>query len=68
MTMMFMVPKKFKKKPSRNQKNSKIKFKQVPKKTVAAISFGGWANDKKIEKYKTKTNHSSQDKGNYTYK
>jgi hypothetical protein len=26
----------------------------MPAKTVAAISFGGWANDRKIEKYKSK--------------
>ena len=54
MTMMFMVPKKFNKETLPKPKNSQIKFKQVPKKTVAAISFGGWANDKKIEKYKQK--------------
>ena len=29
-------------------------FKEVPAKTVAAITFGGWANDDKIEKYKEK--------------
>ncbi|MAO31878.1 MAG: soul heme-binding protein [Crocinitomicaceae bacterium] len=54
MTMMFMVPKNFNKETLPKPKNSQIKFKQVPKKTVAAISFGGWANDKKIEKYKQK--------------
>ena len=54
MTMMFMVPKKFNKESLPEPKNSQIEFKQEPKKTVAAIRFGGWANDKKIEKYKQK--------------
>jgi len=51
-TMQFMVPKEYNKEdlPKPNQKN--IEFKQMPEKTVAAISFGGWANNKKIEKYK----------------
>lgn len=54
MTMMFMVPKKLNEETLPEPKNSQIKFKQEPKKTVAAISFSGWANDKKIEKYKQK--------------
>jgi hypothetical protein len=54
MTMMFMVPKKFSKEtlPAPNQ--SQIKFVEQPAKTIAAISFGGWASDEKIEKYKQK--------------
>ena len=54
MTMMFMVPKKLKKESLPQPDNSKIEFKEVPKKTVAAIRFGGWANDKKIKQYKQK--------------
>ena len=52
MTMMFMVPKKLEKEmlPAPNQ--SEIEFKVEPAKTVAAITFNGWANDSKIEKYK----------------
>jgi len=53
-TMMFMVPKKFKKETLPQPDRSEIKFREEPAKTVAAISFGGWANDKKIEKYKQK--------------
>ncbi|MEJ6791776.1 MAG: heme-binding protein [Lacinutrix sp.] len=51
-TMQFLVPKAYKKEdlPKPNQKD--IEFKQMPEKTVAAISFGGWANKDKIEKYK----------------
>lgn len=54
MEVLFMVPKKFDKNslPKPNQKN--IEFKEMPAKIVAAISFGGWANDSKIEKYKNK--------------
>jgi hypothetical protein len=50
--MMFMVPKKFKKEELPKPNESEIEFKQIPAKKMAAISFGGWANDKKIEKYK----------------
>ena len=52
MTMMFMVPKKFKKETLPNPSESKIKFTEEPAKTVAAIQFGGWANDEKIASYK----------------
>ncbi|MGO4904329.1 SOUL family heme-binding protein [Flavobacterium sp. W20_MBD1_R3] len=52
MTMMFMVPKKLKKETLPQPDQSQIKFREEPAKTVAAISFGGWANDEKIEKYK----------------
>jgi hypothetical protein len=52
MTMMFMVPKKFNKDLLPKPNQSGIEFKEQPAKTVAAISFSGWANDTKIEKYK----------------
>ena len=54
MTVMFMVPKDLKKEnlPKPNQSN--IEFREEPAKTVAAISFGGWANSDKIEAYKNK--------------
>ena len=52
MTMMFMVPKKFNKDLLPKPNQSGIEFKQEPAKTVAAISFSGWANDTKIEKNK----------------
>ncbi|MFT4757509.1 MAG: hypothetical protein ACI91R_002163 [Vicingaceae bacterium] len=54
MTMMFMVPKKFKKETLPEPNQSRIKFREEPAKTIAAITFGGWANDEKIEKYKQK--------------
>ena len=52
MTMMFMVPKIFNKDNLPKPNQSGIEFKEEPAKTVAAISFSGWANDTKIEKYK----------------
>ena len=52
MTMMFMVPKELKKEMLPKPDQSLIEFKEEPAKTVAAIIFNGWANDKKIEKFK----------------
>ena len=51
-TMMFMVPKKLHKETLPKPEQSGIEFKEEPAKLLAAISFGGWANDAKIEKYK----------------
>ena len=51
-TMMFMVPKKLNKETLPKPNQSSIEFKEEPAKLIAAISFGGWANDDKIEKYK----------------
>ncbi|WP_231555183.1 heme-binding protein [Cellulophaga sp. Hel_I_12] len=51
MTMMFMVPKKFNKEMLPKPDQSLIEFKEEPAKTVAAIQFKGWANDKKIARY-----------------
>ena len=53
-TMMFMVPKKFKKETLPQPNQLQIEFKEEPAKTVAAIAFDGWANDEKIKKYKEK--------------
>ena len=52
MTMMFMVPKKIKKEELPKPNQSEIEFKEIPAKKMAVITFGGWADDKKIEKYK----------------
>ena len=51
-TMLFMVPKKFKKEKLPLPNQPQIVFKKEPAKTVAAISFNGWADDDKIEQYK----------------
>jgi len=52
MTVMFMVPKKLKKETLPQPNQSQIIFKEEPAKTVAAISFGGWADDEKIDTHK----------------
>ncbi|MBI33916.1 MAG: soul heme-binding protein [Flavobacteriales bacterium] len=54
MRMMFMVPKNMKKEELPKPNQSEIEFLEVPSKKMAAITFGGWANDEKIEKYKKK--------------
>ena len=54
MTMMFMVPKKYKKETLPQPNQSQIQFTEEPAKVVAAITFGGWANDKNIEEHKQK--------------
>lgn len=54
MTVMFLVPKKFNKETLPQPNQSQISFREEPAKTVAAISFGGWANDEKIAAYKAK--------------
>jgi len=54
MTMMFMVPKKFDKDKLPKPNSKEIEFVEEPARTVAAVSFGGWANNEKIEKYKNK--------------
>lgn len=63
MEVMFMVPKDYNKTslPKPNQKN--IEFKEEPTKTVAAITFGGWANDEKIAHYKQKLVEAIKAKG-----
>lgn len=67
MTMMFMVPKAFKKDELPKPKQSQIEFKEEPAKTFAAISFGGWANDQKIETYKQKLKSALDSEGiNYS--
>lgn len=51
MTMMFMVPSTLTKEDLPNPDNSNIEFREVPARKMAAITFGGWANDEKIEQY-----------------
>ena len=54
MTMMFMVPKKYNKESLPEPNASQIEIREEPAKRVAAISFGGWADDEKIKRYKDK--------------
>ncbi len=52
MEVMFMVPSNYAKEDLPKPKQSNIEFKQEPAKTMAAITFGGWASDTRIESYK----------------
>ena len=63
MTMMFMVPKQFDKNSLPKPNQSQIKFIEEPAKTVAAITFGGWSDDAKIEKYKNQLIAALDDEG-----
>lgn len=63
MTMMFMVPKNYKKEDLPKPSDSNISFVDVPTKTVAALEFGGWANDEKIEQNKQKLINLLNEKG-----
>ena len=51
--MMFMVPKKYSVNDLPHPENSKIVFEKQEEKIMAAIRFDGWADDEKIEKYKS---------------
>lgn len=51
-TMMFMVPKSIKREALPKPNQSRIEFKEEPAKTVAAVTFGGWSSNEKIENYK----------------
>lgn len=63
MTMMFMVPKERKKANLPKPDAEQINFTEMPAKRVAAIGFGGWANDENIKKYKAKLIAALEAKG-----
>lgn len=63
MTMMFLVPKKYTKEDLPNPNQSSIEFQEEPEKKMAAIAFGGWANDKKIQQYKEKLITALEEEG-----
>jgi hypothetical protein len=54
MVMMFKVPKKIEKEMLPKPNQPQVEFREEPAKTAAAICFGGWTTDKKIEAYKQK--------------
>jgi hypothetical protein len=62
-TMMFMVPKKYTKENLPKPNDNAIEFKEIPAKKVAAITFGGWANDAKINAYKNKLTEALDQQG-----
>jgi len=63
MTMMFIVPKKMTKETLPKPNQCQIEFHEEPAKTVAAITFGGWADVDKIEKYKGLLKAALDEKG-----
>ena len=52
--MMFMVPAQYSESNLPKPTNKNIQFERREAKIMAAVRFGGWANDKKIEKYEKK--------------
>ena len=63
MTMMFMVPSEYSVEDLPKPENKKIEFKQIPARKMAAITFGGWANDDKISSYNQQLIESLQREG-----
>jgi hypothetical protein len=63
MTMMFMVPKEFNLETLPKPNKQGVKFRSEPAKRVAAITFAGWSNDKKIEKYKNQLKEALKKEG-----
>jgi hypothetical protein len=52
--MSFMVPTRYEEQDLPKPNNEKIFFERKKGSRMAAIRFGGWANDQRIEKYKNK--------------
>ena len=53
-TMMFMVPRTYTRDKLPEPNHRGIEFREEPEKVVAAISFGGWASSRRIEKYRSR--------------
>lgn len=69
MTMMFMVPSKYKKEELPIPNDGSIEVREVPARKMAAITFGGWSNDDKIVMHKAKLLQLLDKEGiNYTDK
>lgn len=62
-SMKFMVPKSYKLSDLPKPDNSEVKFKSEPGKKMAAIQFGGWANDEKIAQYTDELRNHLEDQG-----
>lgn len=71
-TMMFMVPSSYKLEDLPKPNNTSVKFKVEPEKYMAAIRFGGWANDKKIAEHQEELirlleKHNIKHFGNFSF-
>lgn len=62
-TMKFMVPLDENPEQLPTPNASNIKLEKVPEQTMAAISFGGWASNEKIQKYADQLKNSLDEKG-----
>lgn len=70
--MSFMVPSEYTEKDLPKPTNGRIFFEKKEGKQMAAIGFGGWASDEKIEEYKKRlagllAKHGIQHTGNFIY-
>lgn len=61
--MMFMVPAKYSREQLPDPTNDRIQFEQQEEKVMAAITFGGWADDEKIAKYRSQLDAGLREKG-----
>ncbi len=71
-TMMFMLPEKYDLDELPIPNDAEVKFKTEPVKIVAAIRFGGWANDSKIKEHSKKlsellSQHKLKHKDSFSY-
>ena len=62
-TMQFMVPANYTLDQLPAPNNTQVKFREEPGKTMAAIQFGGWASDQKIEEHTNKLKELLTEKG-----
>jgi hypothetical protein len=62
-TMLFMVPKGYDESNLPQPKDSRVEFVRVPKRIVAAIRFGGWADDKDIRTHADKLKKALEREG-----
>jgi len=63
MRMSFMVPRGYSKDDLPKPNDDRIQFEEQPARIVAAIQFGGWADDEKITHYKDKLLQYMQEEG-----
>jgi hypothetical protein len=61
--MSFMVPSDLSKEDLPKPNNGRIYFEEQGQKIMAAIEFGGWADDEKIEEYTNKLKASLKENG-----
>ena len=61
--MMFMVPSKYDRDQLPKPNNERIQFEEQEKKVMAAVTFGGWADDEKIAEHREKLKTMLREKG-----